>query len=142
MHLNELFASPREQQQPNQPSEEDTHKNEEETGGEKEPENDQDPDEDEDDDDDDDDDDTNTNTNTNNNEEVMSNQMSPISQNSPISGNGYAPSPYTALNVIANERSLISMDKLEQLVKQKVHSRKFREYVLCVFKLLICTTQK
>ena len=128
MHLSELFASPREQQ-PNQPSEEDTpHKNEEETSGEKEPENDQDEEDEEEEEEEDDDDDTNTNTNTNNNEEVMSNQMSPISQNSPISGNGYAPSPYTALNVIANERSLISMDKLEQLVKQKVHSRKFREY--------------
>lgn len=62
-----------------------------------------------------------------NNEEVMSNQMSPISQGSPISANGYAPSPYTALNVISNDRNLLSLEKLEQLVKQKVHSRKFRE---------------
>lgn len=103
------------------------HTQNEETSVEKEPENNDQNEEDEN-EEEDDDDDTNTNTNTNNNEEVMSNQMSPITQNSPISGNGYAPSPYTALNVIANER-IISMDKLEQLVKHKVHSRKFREYI-------------
>lgn len=60
--------------------------------------------------------------------ETVSNQMSPISQGSPISANGYAPSPYTALNVITNDRNLLSLEKLEQLVKQKIHSRKFREY--------------
>jgi hypothetical protein len=58
---------------------------------------------------------------------LMSNQMSPISQGSPISGNGYAPSPYTALNVISNDKNLLSLEKLEQIVKQKIHSRKFRE---------------
>jgi ribosomal protein L7Ae-like RNA K-turn-binding protein len=54
--------------------------------------------------------------------------MSPISQGSPISFSGYSPSPYTALNVISNERNLISLEKLEEQVKQKIHSRKFREY--------------
>lgn len=52
---------------------------------------------------------------------------SPISQQSPISINGYTPSPYAALNLIANDRTLISLEKLEEQVKQKIHSRKFRE---------------
>ena len=67
--------------------------------------------------DDDDDDDT----------EIMSNQMSPISQNSPISVSGYSHSPYTLLNTITNDRNLVSLEELEQRVKQKIHSRKFRE---------------
>jgi ribosomal protein L7Ae-like RNA K-turn-binding protein len=54
--------------------------------------------------------------------------VSPISQGSPISFSGYSPSPYTALNLISNERNLISLEKLEEQVKQKIHSRKFREY--------------
>ena len=137
MHLNELFASPREKligdEEPDDESstskedeERDEESEEEETEGAEgyeEPDQDEIPD------------------SVHNNEEVMSNQMSPISQNSPISANGYAPSPYTALNVIANEKALLSMEKLEQLVKQKVHSRKFRELVersmYFIFKLSI-----
>ncbi len=54
-----------------------------------------------------------------------SNMMSPISQGSPISINGYTPysSPYPALG--PNET--IPPEKLEQQVKQRIHSRKFRE---------------
>ena len=58
----------------------------------------------------------------------MSNQMSPISQGSPISIGGYSPSPYAALNSMAVDRTLLSLEKLEEQVKQKIHSRKFREY--------------
>jgi selenocysteine insertion sequence-binding protein 2 len=75
----------------------------------------------EDDDDDDDEDE-------NNNVDVMSNQMSPISQGSPISISSYSPNPYAALSMLASDRSLLSLEKLEEQVKQKIHSRKFREY--------------
>lgn len=76
----------------------------------------------EEDDEDDDDEDEN------NNVDVMSNQMSPISQGSPISISSYSPNPYAALNMLASDRSLLSLEKLEEQVKQKIHSRKFREY--------------
>jgi hypothetical protein len=67
----------------------------------------------------DDDDDTNT--------EIMSNQMSPISQNSPTSVS-YTQSPYVLTNgSVGGDRNLLSLDKLELRVKQRIHSRKFRE---------------
>lgn len=72
---------------------------------------------------DDDDDDADSVHNT----EVMSNPMSPISQGSPISLGGYTPSPYTSLSMAAPDRALLSLEKLEEQVKQKIHSRKFRE---------------
>ncbi len=53
--------------------------------------------------------------------EKMSNQMSPISQNSPTSVS-YTQSPYTLLS------NVTTLEKLELRVKQKIHSRKFREY--------------
>ncbi|RNA01913.1 selenocysteine insertion sequence-binding 2-like [Brachionus plicatilis] len=49
--------------------------------------------------------------------------MSPISQNSPLS---YNPSPCGSLNL--NTEHFLSLDQLEERVKQKIHSRKFREY--------------
>ena len=68
-------------------------------------------------------------TEENENDGVMSNQMSPISQGSPLSIGGYSPSPYAALNgLLATDRTLLSLEKLEEQVKQKIHSRKFREY--------------
>lgn len=67
-------------------------------------------------------------TEENENAGIMSNQMSPISQGSPISIGGYSPSPYAALNNIIADRTLLSLEKLEEQVKQKIHSRKFREY--------------
>lgn len=51
--------------------------------------------------------------------------LSPISQPSPISINGYNPSPYAALDF---SESPISLERLEEQVKNKIHSRKFREY--------------
>ncbi|CAF0717197.1 unnamed protein product [Brachionus calyciflorus] len=54
--------------------------------------------------------------------------LSPISQPSPLSINGYNPSPYANLNYISNEKTLVLLEKLEEQVKQKIHSRKFREY--------------
>ncbi|CAF0941998.1 unnamed protein product [Brachionus calyciflorus] len=48
--------------------------------------------------------------------------ISPISQTSPLS---YNPSPYAALNL---SDKLLTLDKLEEQVKQKIHSKKFREY--------------
>ena len=50
--------------------------------------------------------------------------VSPISQASPLS---YNPSPYAAMGLVSNER-LLTLEKLEEQVKQKIHSRKFREY--------------
>ena len=97
-------------------------------------ENENDDDEDDDDEDEDDDDDDNEEVEDNQTEEnentgAMSNQMSPISQGSPISIGGYSPSPYAALNGFINpDRALLSLEKLEEQVKQKIHSRKFREY--------------
>jgi len=56
--------------------------------------------------------------------EKYSQTMSPISQGSPLSINGfYSPS----VNYMATEQNLISLDKLEEQVKKKIHSRKFRE---------------
>jgi hypothetical protein len=58
----------------------------------------------------------------------LSNPISPISQASPVSMNGYTPVPYAPLNIAPNSNAnLISLEKLEEQVKQKVHSRKFRE---------------
>lgn len=51
--------------------------------------------------------------------------LSPISQPSPVSINGYNPSPYATLEF---SNSPISLEKLEEQVKKKIHSRKFREY--------------
>lgn len=57
--------------------------------------------------------------------------MTPISQGTPLSYiNGYSPyttaSPYTTNSYYPPES--ITPEKLEQQVKQKIHSRKFREY--------------
>ncbi len=74
-------------------------------------------------------DDEGEDTEENENDGVMSNQMSPISQGSPLSIGGYSPSPYAAINgLLATDRTLLSLEKLEEQVKQKIHSRKFREY--------------
>ena len=54
--------------------------------------------------------------------------MSPISQGSPISLGGYTPTTYANLSMIANDRTLLSLEKLEEHVKQKIHNKKFREY--------------
>lgn len=51
--------------------------------------------------------------------------LSPISQPSPVSINEYNPSPYATLDF---SNSPISLEKLEEQVKKKIHSRKFREY--------------
>lgn len=75
------------------------------------------------------DDDEGDDTEENENDGIMSNQMSPISQGSPLSIGGYSPSPYAAINgLLATDRTLLSLEKLEEQVKQKIHSRKFREY--------------
>ncbi len=56
--------------------------------------------------------------------EKYSQTMSPLSQGSPLSINGfYSPS----VNFMTTEQNLISLDKLEEQVKKKIHSRKFRE---------------
>jgi hypothetical protein len=79
--------------------------------------------------DDDEEDGDETEENDEENDGAMSNQMSPISQGSPISIGGYSPSPYAALNgLLSTDRALLSLEKLEEQVKQKIHSRKFREY--------------
>jgi len=83
----------------------------------------------EDDDDEEEEDGDETEENDEENDGAMSNQMSPISQGSPISIGGYSPSPYAALNgLLSTDRALLSLEKLEEQVKQKIHSRKFREY--------------
>lgn len=69
----------------------------------------------------------------NENENENENQQSPISQGSPISIGDYTPTRTStevseALSQLANNRALISLEKLEEQVKQKVHNRKFREY--------------
>ena len=60
------------------------------------------------------------------NNNLPSNQMSPISQGSPVSIGGYTPTAYN-FNMLANNRTLLSLEKLEEQIKQKIHSRKFRE---------------
>lgn len=62
------------------------------------------------------------------NHALMSNHMSPISQGSPISMGGYTPTTVNTLDQLANNKVLISLEKLEKQVKQKIHNRKFREY--------------
>lgn len=59
---------------------------------------------------------------------VMSNQMSPISQGSPISIGGYTPTTGNTLDQLSTNKALICIEKLEEQVKQKIHNRKFREY--------------
>jgi len=54
-------------------------------------------------------------------------KKSPISQGSPISIGPFTPTANT-LDQLANNKTLISLEKLEEQVKQKVHNRKFREY--------------
>lgn len=62
-----------------------------------------------------------------NNENENEIQPSPISQGSPISIGDYTPTS-TALSQLASNKALISLEKLEEQVKQKVHNRRFREY--------------
>jgi ribosomal protein L7Ae-like RNA K-turn-binding protein len=71
---------------------------------------------------------SNSNLDNNNLTISASNPMSPISQGSPISIGGYTPTTYSTLSMLANDRTLLSLEKLEEQVKQKIHNKKFREY--------------
>lgn len=54
--------------------------------------------------------------------------MSPISQGSPISMDDYTPQTTTqTLKQLANNQTLITLEKMEEQVKEKIHNRKFRE---------------
>ena len=53
--------------------------------------------------------------------------MSPISQGSPISIGDYTPTTCKTLKMLTENRTLISMERLEQQVKEKIHNRRFRE---------------
>lgn len=62
--------------------------------------------------------------------ENPANELSSISQGSPISIGNYTPTTTVgeALSQLGSNKALISLEKLEEQVKQKVHNRKFREY--------------
>ena len=58
---------------------------------------------------------------------LLSNPMSPISQGSPMSICDYTPITCKTLRMLTKDRTLISMERLEQQVKEKIHNRRFRE---------------